>query len=98
MYNLASKLLAPLFDPLILAVFLAVCALLAWKRRQLSLRLLFASVALLLVFTSTVVENALVRSLEDQYRDPGLDVPPAHLLQYGVAGRAGGVPRGGNRA
>jgi hypothetical protein len=33
MYNLASKLLAPLFDPLALAIMLAVCALLTWKRR-----------------------------------------------------------------
>src|ERR1022692_4565068 len=80
MYNLASKLLAPLFDPLTLAILLAVGALLAWKRRRLAFRLLIAAVALLLVFTSSVVANALVRSLEDQYRDYGLDVPPRQAM------------------
>jgi hypothetical protein len=34
MYNLTSKLLAPLFDLLTLAIVLAACALLAWKRRR----------------------------------------------------------------
>src|SRR5271155_103593 len=80
MYNLVSKLLAPLFDPLTLAILLAACALVAWKRRRLSIRLLIVSVALLLVFSSTVVAKALVRSLEDQYRDSGLDVPSAQAI------------------
>jgi len=80
MYNLASKLLAPLVDPLTLAILLTACALLAWKHRRLALRLLIASVALLLVFTSTVMATALMHSLEDQYRDPGLDVPPAQAI------------------
>jgi hypothetical protein len=34
MYNLASKLLAPLFDPLTLVILLAICSLIAWKRRR----------------------------------------------------------------
>lgn len=38
------------------------------------------SVALLLLFTSTVVVDALVRSLENQYPDTGLDVPPARAI------------------
>jgi len=80
MYNLASKLLAPLFDPLTLAILLAACALLAWKRRRLAIRLLLMAVALLLVFASRIVEGALVRSLENQYRDSGLDVPPAQAI------------------
>ena len=80
MYNLASKLLAPLFDPLTLAILLFVCALLAWKHRRLAMRLLIVAVALLLVFTTRFVSNALVRSLEDQYRDSGLDVPPAQAI------------------
>jgi uncharacterized SAM-binding protein YcdF (DUF218 family) len=80
MYNLASKLLAPLLDPLTLAILLSVCALLAWKRRRLAIRLLIVSVALLLLFTSTVVVDALVRSLENQYPDTGLDVPAAQAI------------------
>jgi uncharacterized SAM-binding protein YcdF (DUF218 family) len=80
MYNFASKLLAPLFDPLTLAMVLAACALLAWKRRRLSFRLLIAAVSLLLVFTCGVVADALVGSLENQYHDSGLDVPPAQAI------------------
>jgi uncharacterized SAM-binding protein YcdF (DUF218 family) len=80
MYNLASKLLAPLFDPLTLAILLAICALLTWKHRRLAMRLLIVSVALLLLFTSSIVAGALVHSLEDQYRDPGLDVPSAQAI------------------
>jgi uncharacterized SAM-binding protein YcdF (DUF218 family) len=80
MYNLASKLLGPLFDPLTLAILLAACALLAWKRRRLALQLLIASVGLLLLFTSSFVAGALVHSLEDRYGDPGLDVPPAQAI------------------
>jgi len=80
MYNLASKLLAPLFDPLTLAILLAACALLLWKRRRTAVRLSIASLALLLVFTSSFVAGALVHSLEDQYRDPGMDVPAAQAI------------------
>jgi uncharacterized SAM-binding protein YcdF (DUF218 family) len=80
MYNLASKLLAHLFDPLTLAILLSVCTLLFWKRRRLALRLLIVAVALLVVFTSSVVSNALVRPLEDQYHDSGLDVPTAQAI------------------
>jgi uncharacterized SAM-binding protein YcdF (DUF218 family) len=80
MSNLASKLLSHLFDPLTLALLLSVCALLAWKRRRLAVRLLIVAIALLLVFTSRVVSNALVRSLEDQYHDSGLNVPPAPAI------------------
>jgi uncharacterized SAM-binding protein YcdF (DUF218 family) len=80
MYNLASKLLAPLFEPLTLAIVLAACALLAWKRRRLAFRLLVAAIALLLVFTSRVTVGALVGSLKNQYRDSGLDVPPAQAI------------------
>src|SRR5580704_1620157 len=95
MYNLASKLLAPLFDPLVLAILLAVCALLVWKRRRLAGWLLAVSVALLLVFTSNIVSTALVRSLEDQYRDSGLDVPPAQAIV--VLGGALRVPTAQHR-
>jgi hypothetical protein len=35
--TLASKLLAPLFDPLTLVILLAVCSLIAWKRRRLAI-------------------------------------------------------------
>jgi uncharacterized SAM-binding protein YcdF (DUF218 family) len=95
MYNLASKLLAPLFDPLVLAILLAVCALLVWKRRRLAGWLLAVSIALLLVFTSNIVSTALVRSLEDQYRDSGLDVPPAQAIV--VLGGALRVPTAQHR-
>jgi uncharacterized SAM-binding protein YcdF (DUF218 family) len=80
MYNLAAKLLAPLSDPLTLAILLAVCALLAWKRRRLAVWLLILSVALLLAFSCKVVERPLVRTLEDQSRDSGLDVPLAQAI------------------
>jgi len=92
MYNLAGKLLAPLFDPLALAILLAVCALLAWKRKRLAVRLLIVSVALLLAFSSKVVERALVRSLENQFPDSGLDVPPAQAIV--VLGGAIRMPSG----
>jgi len=80
MYNLASKLLGPLCDPFILAVVLAVCALVFWKRRRLSFRLLVISIALLLIFGSGLVATALARSLESQSRDSGLNVPPAQAI------------------
>jgi uncharacterized SAM-binding protein YcdF (DUF218 family) len=80
MYNLASKLLAPLFDPLTLAILLAFAALVAWKRRRLSIPLLFISVALLLVFTSSFVARPLVHSLEDRFPDLGLDAPSAQAI------------------
>jgi len=80
MYNLASKLLTPLCDPLALAILLLVCALLTWKHRRLAMRLLIVAVVLLLAFSSKFVSGALVRSLEDQYQDSGLDVPPAQAI------------------
>jgi uncharacterized SAM-binding protein YcdF (DUF218 family) len=92
MFNLASKLLGPLCDPLILAILLAGCGLLTWKRRRLALRLLIASLALLLVFASTEVATTLAGSLESQYRDSGLDVPPAQAIV--VLGGAIQLPSG----
>src|SRR5271163_3889692 len=80
MYNLASKLLAPMFDPLTLAILLALGALCAWKRRRLSIRLLIISVALLLVFTSSFVARPLVHSLEDRFPDLGMDAPSAQAI------------------
>ena len=77
MYNLASKLFAPLFDPLTLAVLLVVCALLAWKRRRLALRLLIVSMALLLAFSSMVVASALAGSLERSHLAGTGPVSPA---------------------
>jgi uncharacterized SAM-binding protein YcdF (DUF218 family) len=53
---------------------------LAWKRRRLALRLLIAAVVLLLAFASEFVSKALVRSLEGQYQDSGLDVSPAQAI------------------
>jgi uncharacterized SAM-binding protein YcdF (DUF218 family) len=92
MYNLASKLLAPLFDPLALAILLAVCALLAWKRRRLAAWLSILSLALLLAFSCDVVARALMRPLEDQSRDSGLDVPSAQAIV--VLGGAIRMPSG----
>jgi uncharacterized SAM-binding protein YcdF (DUF218 family) len=54
--------------------------LLAWKHRRLAMRLLVVAAALLLVFSSEFVSHALVRSLENQYQDSGLDVPPAQAI------------------
>lgn len=80
MYNLASKLLGPLCEPLTLSIFLALCALLTWKRRRLAIRLAILSVAVLLVFSTAFIEGALVRSLEDQYPDPGPNIAPAQAI------------------
>jgi len=80
MYNLASKLLGPLGDPLVLALALSACALLAWKRRRLAFRLLIASFALLLIFSSSILANALQHSLEDHYPDPGDNPPQAQAI------------------
>jgi uncharacterized SAM-binding protein YcdF (DUF218 family) len=92
MFNLASKLLAPLLDPLAVAILLAVCALLVWKRRRLAVRLSIGSAALLLAFSSKVVERPLVRSLEGQSSDSGMDVPPAQAIV--VLGGAIRMPSG----
>ena len=67
-------------EPLTLAILLLVCALLAWKHRRLATRLLIVAVVLLLAFSSKPVSGAMVRSLEDQYHDSGMDVPPAQAI------------------
>jgi uncharacterized SAM-binding protein YcdF (DUF218 family) len=41
---------------------------------------LVVAVVLLLAFSSKLVSGALVRSLEDQYQDAGLEVPPAPAI------------------
>jgi len=92
MYNIASKLLAPLFDPFTLAILLAVAALLTWSRRRLALRFLLASILVLVIFSTSFVPNLLVRSLEEQYRDAGVDVPPAQAIV--VLGGALRLPSG----
>ena len=80
MYNFASKLIAPFFDPFVLAVLLALATVLTWNRRRLARGLLLASVLLLLVFSTSFVPDLLVHSLEDQYRDTGMDVPAAQAI------------------
>ncbi|HUD99496.1 MAG TPA: YdcF family protein [Bryobacteraceae bacterium] len=80
MYNQASKLLGNLADPLTLIILLVLCALLLWKRRRLALWLLISSIGLLLIFTSTFASKRLIRSLEDQYPDHGLDVSQAQAI------------------
>ena len=80
MYNFVSKLLVPLADPLVVPILSAVAALLFWKRRRLAAGLLVAAVALLLVFSSRFESHVLVSSLENQYPDSGLNVPPAQAI------------------
>jgi uncharacterized SAM-binding protein YcdF (DUF218 family) len=92
MFNLASKLLGAFLDPLVLAILLAGCGLLVWKRRQLALRLSIASLAVLLFASTKFVERALVLSLENQSHDAGLDVPPAQAIV--VLGGAIEMPSG----
>jgi hypothetical protein len=55
-------------------------ALLTWKKRTPAFRLLMAAGAVLLVFSSLIVARALLDSLENQYRDTGLEVAPARRL------------------
>jgi hypothetical protein len=54
MYNLSQQTPGALFDPLTLAILLAVLALITWKRRGLAMRFLIVSLALLLIFTSSI--------------------------------------------
>lgn len=88
MYNLASKLLEPLADPLVWAILLMLAALLLWRRRGLARWLSVASVLVLVVFSTKIGERALVLSLENQTRDVGLDVPP-RKPSWCWAGRSG---------
>jgi len=96
MYNLASKLLDPLTDPLVLAILLLLCALLFWRWRRVALGLIAGALALLLVCSSKIGERALVVSLENQYRDTGMDVPPAQAIV--VLGGAVRMPSGVHRS
>jgi uncharacterized SAM-binding protein YcdF (DUF218 family) len=80
MYNLISKLFAPLFDPLTLSLLLMVCALLFRKRGRLSWGLSAFALVSLAALGSPLVTKTLVRSLESRYPDPGLDVPAAAAI------------------
>ena len=96
MYNLAGKLFAPLANPLALALLLLLAALVVWRRRRLGVWLAAGAVTLLLAGSVKIVERALVRSLEDQYRDVGLDVPVTQALV--VLGGAMELPAGSHQA
>ncbi|MGA2119670.1 MAG: hypothetical protein ABSH56_33610, partial [Bryobacteraceae bacterium] len=50
-FNYASKFLALFFDPFHGALLLAVGAIVSWKKRSLALRLLAASIFVLVVFS-----------------------------------------------
>jgi uncharacterized SAM-binding protein YcdF (DUF218 family) len=69
MYNFASKFLSILIDPFNLVLLLAVGGLICWKKRPLALRLLVASMFLLVIFACPETSLVLTRSLENQYRD-----------------------------
>jgi uncharacterized SAM-binding protein YcdF (DUF218 family) len=92
MFNLASKFLGSLLDPLIPALLLALLALLVWKRRGLALRFSIASFALLLLCSTKFVELLLVRSLEAQSQDLGVNVPQVQAIV--VLGGAIEMPSG----
>jgi uncharacterized SAM-binding protein YcdF (DUF218 family) len=68
-FNYASKFLALFFDPFHGALLLAVGAIVSWKKRSLALRLLAASIFVLVVFSCPEVSLTIARSLEAQYRD-----------------------------
>lgn len=80
-YNFASKFLTGLIDPFNVALLLAVGALLCWKTRPVALRLLIASIVLLVVFACPETSLVLTRSLEDQYRDSDIArIPEAQAI------------------
>lgn len=70
------KALLPLFFPLGLSILLLLAAIL-FARRPRAVRLFgLAALALLLVFASPSVADALMRSLEDVYPDVGIEAAP----------------------
>src|SRR5450755_4455759 len=78
MYNLASKILPLLLDPLVLAIVLLACSFLVRKRRPKVFHITFAvAVIQLLVAGCPTVESWLTGSLERQYPDAGADYYPS---------------------
>ena len=69
MYNYASKILSSFLDPLSIAVLLLVVAVLCWRRRGRSLTLVLICLVILVTFSSRLVSERLLRSLEDQNPD-----------------------------
>ncbi len=74
MYNIASKLLAHLIDPIALVLLLLVFALMVRKRRpRLSNGLNLGVVAFLFFMACPITSAWLVSSLERQYPDKGIE-------------------------
>jgi hypothetical protein len=78
MYNLASKILPLVLDPLVLAIVLLVCSFVVRKRLPKVFQITYVvSVILLLVAACPTVEGWLTGSLERQYPDAGADSYPS---------------------
>lgn len=61
------------FYPLGFSVLLLAAGILAWNRRRVSRWLCVAAVFILMIFSSPTISGALLRSLENQYPDTGID-------------------------
>src|SRR5579871_4990388 len=95
MYNLVSKVAAPLASPLVLGILLLAAAVVFWRRR--SGRWMAAiSLVLLVACSSKLVERALVLWLERGYTDAGTNLPDAQAIV--VLGGAIEMPSGVHHA
>jgi uncharacterized SAM-binding protein YcdF (DUF218 family) len=70
------KALLPLFFPLGLSILLVLAAILSGRRPRAMRLFCLTALALLLVFASPSVADALMRSLEDVYPDVGIEAAP----------------------
>jgi len=96
LYNYASKFLAIVVDPTTIAVLLAIAALIGWRNRRRSFVLVALLTIVLGTFSSQVVANRLLHTLEDQYPDKGIEaVPEAQAIV--VLGGALKMPAGDHR-
>ena len=78
MYNLASKILPLLLDPLVLAIVLLVSSFLGRKRRPKLFQIMYVvSVILLSTAGCPIVADWLAGSLEGQFPDVGADFLPS---------------------
>ncbi len=78
MYNLASKILPLLLDPLVVAILLLLGSFLVWKRRPRVFLITYGTALILLVIGGCpAVERWLTDRLERQYPDLGVDSYPS---------------------
>jgi len=78
MYNLASRILVPLFDPFVFVIVLLLCSFLVRRRRPKLFQITYiVSVSILAIAGCPIVDAWLTGSLEGQYPDLGADSYPS---------------------